>query len=358
MKITYHSYPRRGFTLVELLVVIAIIGILVALLLPAVQAAREAARRSQCTNQLKQLALAAHLHEDTVGYLPAGGWGHIWTGDPNMGLGEKQPGGWAYSLLNFLEEGAVQAIGDGLTDAAKSEALLRQKTTPIPMFYCPSRRAPQLGFGPENSVNSDPVPGGLVAKTDYAGNGGCGMPQINTVDRVGRPSGPGSIHCAKHYPHPSVCGGLPTRNLAKKYDGVIVPRWPIELRQITDGTSKTMLFAERSLHVDYHESTHGGNLPSDNNSMYQGYDWDTVRWASGFTRPNGDMPGMPRPDTEGPPEAATYRFGSAHPSVFLASFCDGSVRSLNYNIDPGEWERLGARNDGGGICQGDASLLP
>ncbi|MGI9456589.1 MAG: DUF1559 domain-containing protein [Aeoliella sp.] len=357
MRSTCRSFPRRGFTLVELLVVIAIIGILVALLLPAIQAAREAARRTQCMNNLKQMALGALNHESTLGYLPAGGWGHFWTGDPDMGFGEKQPGGWTFSLLYFLEQGAVQTIGEGLTDNARKEALMIQKTTPIPMFYCPSRRAPTLAYGPEMSVNADPAPDGMVAKTDYAANGGCGMPQINTVDRQGRPTGPGSIHCVKHYPHPSVCQGLYSRSQANKFDGVIVPRWPIKLMRITDGTSHTLLFAERSLHIDFHDPSHGANLPSDNNSMYQGYDWDTVRWASSFTRSNGDMPGMPKPDTADPPEGATFRFGSSHAGGFIASFCDGSVKSLTYDIDPHEWERLGARNDAGGLCQGDESLL-
>src|SRR5688572_33416272 len=102
---------RGAFTLVELLVVIAIIGILVALLLPAIQAAREAARRAQCTNQVKQIALAWHLHHDVHKFLPSAGWGFNWMGDPDRGFGESQPGSWAYSCLPFMEEQQVHEIG-------------------------------------------------------------------------------------------------------------------------------------------------------------------------------------------------------------------------------------------------------
>jgi len=170
---------RRAFTLVELLVVIAIIGVLVALLLPAVQAAREAARRSQCANNLKQVGLALQNHHDAFKYLPSGGWGWKWMADPDRGSGEKQPGSWAYSILPFMEAQAIHDIGKGTTGAAKKDALARLASTPLPGYYCPSRRAsrtyPNRNAGSSDQYNANSP--SELARTDYAGNLGPEIPQ-------------------------------------------------------------------------------------------------------------------------------------------------------------------------------------
>ena len=131
---------RKAFTLVELLVVIAIIGILIALLLPAIQAAREAARRTQCKNNLKQIGLAAHAHVDAQKFFPTGGWGYRWMGDPDSGYGTRQPGGWGYTMLPYLEESVIFNLGRGQTTALKQNTLAQVAAIPAPFFTCPSRR--------------------------------------------------------------------------------------------------------------------------------------------------------------------------------------------------------------------------
>ena len=192
---------HRGFTLVELLVVIAIIGILVSLLLPAVQAAREAARRLQCSNQVRQLALAALLHVDSRQYLPSGGWGWNWVGDPDRGFGKKQPGSWVYSTLPYLEEEALWSMGKGETNlVTKKQILTRMNENQPAAFICPTRRPANITsvkthFTPRNCIRME-----LAGKSDYAI---CVSGDATVADYDGF-SGPNTLQQGDHpsYPWP------------------------------------------------------------------------------------------------------------------------------------------------------------
>ena len=350
MRIFRDNNRMTAFTLVELLVVIAIIGILVALLLPAIQAAREAGRRSQCQNNLKQIGLAFTNFESSHKSLPSGGWGYLWTGDPDMGVGEKQPGGWAYTLLPFLEDSSVYQIGAGLSGAQKMAALVQQQTTPVASFYCPTRRPVGLTYGPQKPINSDPAPGFFVAKSDYAANGGSLCPQegVPTFWYQGPP-----LSCRETYPN---CDWSPNANI--KYtkesltsgpnamDGVVIPRFPVKLGQITDGASKTVLSGEKYMQYTlYGDSSSTSSNESDNNAYFQGYDWDVVRWMNTCSKAT-EANYSPLPDST-LSSSNTGRFGSAHTSVFNVVLCDGSVQSLAYDIDPETFEFYCRRNDEG-----------
>ena len=116
----------NGFTLVELLVVITIIAVLVGLILPAIQMGREAGRRAQCANNLKQIGAAANQHLEALGYFPTGGWGPEWVGDPTRGYGVSQPGGWLYNLLPFLDNNPLHDLGADKTDQTQRQTLARQ----------------------------------------------------------------------------------------------------------------------------------------------------------------------------------------------------------------------------------------
>ncbi len=165
-------FRRSGFTIVELLVTIAIIGILMALLLPAVQMAREAARRTQCRSNLRQMATGLHNFHSTYGSFPGNGWGFAWVGEPDRAVGKKQPAGWIYQLLPEVDASSLWSIGAGTAGAARRNALSQLCQTRLPLFKCPSRASDQMGpqtgvFQYRNAETSE-----AVSRTDYAINEG------------------------------------------------------------------------------------------------------------------------------------------------------------------------------------------
>lgn len=312
---------RPAFTLIELLLIIAIIGLLVQLLLPAVQSAREAARRSLCMNHLRQLGLAALHHEEAQGHLPTGGWGFSWVGDLNRAFGSDQPGGWAYNVLPYLEQQPLHDLARDPKGQSREAINAQLCRTPVPLFYCPTRRAARCYAYPDfqrfPTRHCDPVVDS--AKTDYAANAGDFF--------VDGPAGPTDEVEAASFRYAWIDGNLMT--------GVVFQRSRVKMHQITDGTSQTYLFGEKYLDSAHYEDGLGGG---DDQTAWCGYDQDVVRWTYGA--------GV-RPPLQDRREYKDWiTFGSAHHAGCSFVFCDGSVRLISYAIDGGVHRWLGSRHDG------------
>lgn len=320
---------QTGFTLVELLVVIAIIGILVALLLPAVQAAREAARRTQCKNNLRQIGLAWLNHEDSIGHLPSSGWGWRWVGDPDRGYGPDQPGGWIYNALPFMEETQLHDLGQGLSGQAKEQQLLIANSTPIESFNCPSRRQSiaypltRNTFLANNLTICTVANGCSTSRADYVANSG----SMN----AGEEAGPGSIAAAA------------THNWLSdnyEYNGLTHQRSQVTIGKIADGTTKTIMVGEKYLTPDHYDNGVNG---SDDQSMFGGHDRDFNRFTVDADTRSVATPLQDRPGLTG--AGYRWRFGSAHPAGAHVTYADGSVHQIEYGIDELIWMKMGGRND-------------
>lgn len=256
----------QAFTLIELLVVVAIIGILLGLLLPAVEMARESARRRSCSNNLKQIGLSVKLHAEAQGIFPTGGWGRDWMGDPDKGFGTKQPGGWIYNTLPYLEHQDLRHLGKGMKGLERSKQLVNAMQEPIATLNCPSRRLPRAYpyNGPATLQNLEGVSlPENVAKADYAINGLISYERSEVI---------------------------------------------IAEIQLSTGMSNTLLAGEKSLDRDHYTD---GKAAGDGLCMYMGDSDDIRRTAT--SNPSSDLGG-------------TTGFGGPHPGGYNAVYCDGSVK--------------------------------
>ena len=294
---------RKGFTLVELLVVIAIIGILVALLLPAIQMAREAARRSSCSNNLKQIGLGLHMYHDTFNQLPAG-----WRGyDPASGQPHwfGFPGwGWSASILPYMEQTAIyeNSIDFDLpiTDTANDEVRVAE----IKIFRCPS----DIGESTFDLQGGAPtVGGGVPLPIEIATGNYIGV--FGTVD----------FHhvCNPAWPNFNGCRG----------DGTFMLNRQVRFADIVDGLSSTLIVGERCSKL----------APSTWVGVVTGGEHGVARVA-----------GVAHyaPNSEDTPAHYFHNFSSLHPAgtQFLAA--DGSVKLLNDSIDLGIYQALCTRAAG------------
>ncbi len=350
---------KRGFTLVELLVVIAIIGILVALLLPAIQAAREAARRTQCKNNLKNIGLSIHNFYDAMKFFPLGGT------EPNPDIthflkdyninnppkgpvnGPTEQGlGWQFQITPYLEEGAVQNIVDWT----------QMKAIVIPIYNCPSRRAPAVR------------PGG-VSLTDYAGvTAGPVRSDPNLTpsfdDYLNNPTshypecfwGSSALNGPGMPPISIMINNTPLiyRGIFQRCDFMYASKTHMgytklcTIQKITDGTSKTMMVAEKRVPSDHYEN---GDIVSDNLGWADGWDYDQLRCTIFPLAQDGESAEDKIEETQ-QFGAIHFQFGAAHSGGINAAMADGGVHFLSYDIDRELFNRLGNKADGE-IVSGD-----
>jgi len=306
---------RAAFTLVELLVVIAIIGVLIALLLPAVQAAREAARRSQCTNNLKQLGLAVQNFHDSYKAFPAARW-------------RDKHATWFASIMPFLEASNQYKLWD--FDKWYSDPLNREaRTVYISGYFCPSRR----GGGNEGLIAPESVPSPRTPQGstgDYAGNtgknvrGAADAPDPLTGSRI-----------------PDDFGVIIT---PKCFEFGNCPRLKSEIgfEHVTDGLSNTFLIGEKQVPV-----TKYALADSPDDSIYEG------DFLGNHARCAGVLcPPSPNGDYEGENPYWGNLFGSMHAGLIQFAMCDGSVRSVQVSIDELVYEAHATRNQEETVAQG------
>jgi prepilin-type N-terminal cleavage/methylation domain-containing protein/prepilin-type processing-associated H-X9-DG protein len=313
---------RKAFTLVELLVVIAIIGILVALLLPAVQAARESARRTTCYNNLKQIGLALHAYHDSVKQFPSAyvvsPTSNTLMGPPDPTSGDTGPGwGFLAMSLPFLEQGPLhQSLNFNMPCWSPINA--GAVKTVVPGFLCPTALNGTLTY---NVVDAGGNTLAVFARSNYVGMAGRAGPWGDYND--------------------------PAVDISQIADGVLYRNSRTRIADITDGTSQTILAAEKT---PYHsDSTWVGVVPG-------GVNCPTAPFASVGCDPAASQVNVhagPSPDEVPPvikppnqPLANTDEVWSNHPAGANVLFCDGSVKFISQMINQLTWSYMATRSAG------------
>ena len=334
-----------GFTLVELLIVISIIGVLVALLMPAVNAARESGRRAQCSNNLHQMAAGCLQHEAKYQYLPTGGWAVLWGGEADRGFGISQPGGWQYSILPFIDQNDLHDLDKGLSlpgdtpksNTARFNAGTKIAQTVVPLFLCPSRSKVKASAEnyPNDFFNINPMQN--IARSDYAGNAGSGFTTLGTGGTIPRAYPPS----ASTYDWTQTTGAINSTQNNEPATGVIFRASQLSLASVKVGASFTYMIGERYLCPDAYNT---GPYEDNDQGWDEGFDYDTIRGTK--FPPAQDHAGQcGAVNYSGQPSPNKYMvmFGSPHPAGFHMAFCDGSVRKMNFSIDPTLHKQLGDR---------------
>ncbi|QDV64518.1 DUF1559 family PulG-like putative transporter [Crateriforma conspicua] len=303
---------RSAFTLLELIVVLAITAILTGLVLMGVQSTRESSRQTTCKNRLRQIALGSQMHVGAHKHFPTNGWGFRWVGIDSRGFGVQQPGGWCFNLLPFVELESWRSMFNGDANHLNGSDLFDRE---VSLFRCPSRPGPEIGPCSNATQPFNAVTIKAVAKTDFAICEG----DFITDSR----EGPGDTSSLGQdlYEWPGT----------EKATGISFQRSRIRPRDVTAGLSNTYLIGEKHVSRTNYEGT--GDRGYDQ-SLASGVDVDLSRWCHLHPGPDSDFPDR-------------YRiFGSAHPSGFHMSFCDGAVRHVSYNIDLAVHHESGTRQSG------------